>query len=113
MANVYSDYSRARIGWFFGLSGAQLGAVAAGAVPVAWSIHRGAWGPAGLFLVGWALVAAVVITPVRGRSATGWLRRWRSPPGLWRAGPVSGPAPRPGPSRTWPILTCPGCCTGW
>ena len=43
MVNVYSDYSRARIGWFFGLSGAQLGTVAAGAIPVAWSIQRGAW----------------------------------------------------------------------
>ena len=73
MAVIYNDYSRARIGWFFGLSGWQLGVVALGTIPVFWSIQSGAWLPAGLFLVLWAVVAAVTVTPVRGRSTTGWI----------------------------------------
>jgi hypothetical protein len=73
MAVIYNDYSRARIGWFFGLSGWQLGVVALSTMPVFWSIQSGAWLPAGLFLLLWAVVAAVTVTPVRGRSASGWI----------------------------------------
>ena len=73
MGVIYSDYSRARIGWFFGLSGWQLGVVALGSLPVFWCIQAGSWAAAGLFLLLWAVVTAVTVTPVRGRSATGWI----------------------------------------
>jgi hypothetical protein len=73
MAVIYNDYSRARIGWFFGLSGWQLGVVALSSMPVFWFIQSGAWLPAGLFLLLWAVVAAVTVTPVRGRSTSGWI----------------------------------------
>lgn len=73
MAVIYSDYSRARIGWFFGLSGWQLGVVALGTLPVFWCIQAGSWAAAGLLLLLWAVVTAVTVTPVRGRSATGWI----------------------------------------
>ncbi len=73
MGVIYSDYSRARIGWFFGLSGWQLGVVALGTLPVFWCIQAGSWAAAGLFLLLWAVVTAVTVTPVRGRSATGWI----------------------------------------
>ncbi|WP_114905366.1 SCO6880 family protein [Ornithinimicrobium murale] len=70
---IYSDYSRARIGWFFGLSGWQLGAVALTILPVFLAVSRQWWASAGMLLVVWAVVTVVTVVPVGGRSATGWL----------------------------------------
>ena len=69
---IYSDYSRAKVGWFFGLTGWQLATVALSVMPVFWSFQRQAWGSALIFLLVWAAVSAIVVVPVRGRSATGW-----------------------------------------
>lgn len=76
MTAIYSDYTRARIGWFFGLSGPQLATVGLSSLPMFWAIQSGAWASAGLFLLLWALVSAVAVVPVRGRSATGWFWAW-------------------------------------
>src|SRR5664280_866853 len=73
MATIYGDYSRDKIGWFFGLSGWQLATLAATVMPVFWAIQHGAWLPAVLFAGLWGLVFVVTVAPVRGRSATGWL----------------------------------------
>jgi hypothetical protein len=73
MSAIYSDYSRARIGWFFGLSGWQLAVVALSTMPVFWSVQSGAWVSAALFLVVWLVIVLVTVTPVRGRSAFGWV----------------------------------------
>src|SRR5680860_1500326 len=42
-------------------------------MPVFWAIQHGAWLSAVLFVLLWVLVFVVTVTPVRGRSATGWL----------------------------------------
>ena len=73
MSHVYSDYSRARIGFLFGLSLWQLSLLAVGALPVLFNAAQGAWVSAGAALLAWVVVAALVVTPVRGRSATAWL----------------------------------------
>ena len=73
MSHVYADYTKARIGFFFGLTAWQLAAVTIGGLPVLWNASRGAWAPAGACLLAWVLLTVLVITPVRGRSATGWL----------------------------------------
>src|SRR5450756_2017423 len=73
MATIYGDYSRDKIGWFFGLSGWQLATLAATVMPVFWAIQHGAWLSAVLFAGLWVLVFVVTVAPVRGRSATGWL----------------------------------------
>ena len=73
MRHVYADYTKARIGFFFGLTAWQLAAVTLGCLPVLWNASRGAWVPAGVCLLAWVLLTVLVITPVRGRSATGWL----------------------------------------
>jgi hypothetical protein len=73
MATIYGDYSRDKIGWFFGLSGWQLATLATTVMPVFWSIQHGAWRSAALFAALWALVFVVSVAPIRGRSATGWL----------------------------------------
>lgn len=70
---IYRDYSRAKIGWFFGLSGWQLAVVSLSALPVFLAIQRQAWVSALIFLTVWTALAVVVIVPVRGRSATGWM----------------------------------------
>lgn len=70
---VYSDYSRDKIGWFFGLNGFQFAFLAIGSLPFFWAIKNAAWLSAGMFLLIWLALAAVTIIPVRGRSATGWL----------------------------------------
>lgn len=72
MAVIYSDYSRARIGWFFGLSGWQLAIVCLALLPIAWSVQAGAWPAAALLSGLWILIVLVTITPVRGRSTLGW-----------------------------------------
>ncbi len=68
-AHVYDDYSRARIGFFFGLTGSQLAIVGLPVLPVLWATSQGRWATAGTLLLAWAAVAALVVTPVRGRSA--------------------------------------------
>ena len=69
---IYSDFTRSRIGFFFGLSGWQLAVVAAGMLPPVWAVHRGAWRPAGVLAAAWVVVVVVVVVPVRGRSMAGW-----------------------------------------
>ena len=73
MATTYSDYSRDRIGWFFGLSGWQLGTLAATSLPTFWAVQQQAWLSALMFVGGWGIVFVVTVAPVRGRSVTGWL----------------------------------------
>src|ERR1035437_8431683 len=73
MATIYGDYSRDKIGWFFGLSGWQLATPATTVMPVFWAIQHGAWLSAVLFAGLWVLVFVVTVAAVRGRSATGWL----------------------------------------
>ncbi|SMX87348.1 hypothetical protein BSP109_02205 [Brevibacterium sp. Mu109] len=73
MTTTYGDYSRDKIGWFFGISGAQLAVVAVGILPVLWALREGAWVSALLLGTIWSAVFLVTVVPVRGRSATGWM----------------------------------------
>ena len=73
MSTIYSDYARARIGWFFGLSGWQLATLAITAIPVVGAISARQWTLFLALAVAWVLLAVLVAVPVQGRSATGWL----------------------------------------
>lgn len=73
---VYSDYSRDRIGWFFGLTGAQVAVLGAAVLPVFFAVNRQDWSLAGSLILAWAAVFVLVAVPIRGRSATGWLLAW-------------------------------------
>ena len=73
---VYSDYSRDRIGWFFGLTGPQIAVLGAAALPVFLAVNRQDWSLAGSLLVAWAALIVLVAVPIRGRSATGWVIAW-------------------------------------
>ena len=99
MATVYSDYGRDRIGWFFGLSGPQLAILSVGLFPALWAFNAKQWGPLLGLTAGWALLFVLVVVPIRGRSATGWLDastahafgvllRWRA----WRSKASRGQA---------------------
>jgi hypothetical protein len=73
MAAVYSDYTRDRVGLFFGLTGIQLALVVAGGLPVVWAMNRERWSLLILLMLSWAVWIVLVTIPIRGRSATGWL----------------------------------------
>jgi hypothetical protein len=70
---AYSDYSKDRNGWFFGLSGVQLALVVLAGAPELAAINRHDW----LLVLGWlpvwAVLIALVAVPVRGRPAAQWL----------------------------------------
>lgn len=74
--NTYSDYSRDRIGWFFGLSGPQLAILASASAPVFWALQQQAWGRVLVFLAVFGFVFVVTVVSIQGRSAVGWL--WAS-----------------------------------
>ncbi len=73
---VYSDYSRDRIGWFFGLTGPQLAVLGGAALPVFLAVNRQQWSLAGSLILTWAALLVLVAVPIRGRSLTGWLVAW-------------------------------------
>lgn len=70
---VYSDYSKARPGWFLGLNGKQLLALALASAPVVWAGSEQQWSAAAVLAMVAAVVAVLTIVPVRGRSAAGWV----------------------------------------
>lgn len=73
MVTTYRDYQRDKVGWFFGISGAQLAVLAAGVIPVLWTVRSAAWASALMLTALWLLTFVVTVVPVKGRSATGWL----------------------------------------
>lgn len=72
MGVIYGDYMRDRTGWFFGLSGTQLCLVVVAGIPVWLSVNASAWSAVLIWLPIWAVVAALVVIPVRGWSAAQW-----------------------------------------
>ena len=83
MAAVYGDYTRDRVGMFFGLTGVQLGILVAAGIPALWALQTQRWGLFAGAALGWAIMLLLVVVPVRGRSATGWLTAllWSVAPG--------------------------------
>ncbi len=73
MAVVYSEYAKDRTGYFFGLSGPKLIAVVATGIPAVWALSRQQWALLLALIAVWALVAVLVLVPVAGRTATGWI----------------------------------------
>ncbi|MGY1684948.1 SCO6880 family protein [Geodermatophilus sp. SYSU D00867] len=69
----YGDYSRDVSGWFLGMTGAQLTLVTVAGIPALLALNARAWGLLLGWLPVWALLAAVLLVPVRGRAAGCWL----------------------------------------
>ena len=72
MAIIYSDYSRARIGHFFGLSGWQLTVVALSLMPVFVSVNAGVVAARRRVRAGLGARRGRDGDPGAGRSATNW-----------------------------------------
>ena len=70
--NEYADYTRDRVGWFFGMTGPQLATVTVAGVPVLLMMGAQRWLVAAAVAAGWAIVLTLVVLPVHGRSATQW-----------------------------------------
>jgi hypothetical protein len=69
----YGDYAKDVSGWFLGMTGAQLGLVTLAGVPALLALNVRAWGLLVLWLPVWALLAVVLLVPIRGRAAGRWL----------------------------------------
>ncbi|WP_040339410.1 SCO6880 family protein [Candidatus Blastococcus massiliensis] len=68
----YGDYSRDVSGWFLGMTGAQLALVTVTGVPALLALNAQAWALLVIWLPVWALLAAVLLVPIRGRAAGRW-----------------------------------------
>ena len=73
MPTTYGDYLRDRTGWFFGLTGVQVGLLVVTGIPAWLAVNSSRWGWLALWLPLWTLVALLVVVPVRGWSAAQWL----------------------------------------
>lgn len=73
MAAVYDDYGPDRVGFFFGLTGPRLAALTLAVIPVFVAVNQQRWVLAAELAALAAVVTLLVVVPVRGRSATGWL----------------------------------------
>jgi hypothetical protein len=69
----YGDYGRDRTGWFLGMSGPQLALVLVAGLPGLAAVNDGRWLLLAVWAPVWALLVALVVVPVRGRPATGWV----------------------------------------
>lgn len=72
--NTYADYSRDRVGFFFGMSLIELVMLAVSSLPVLWAASRQAWASAGWFLLVFVMVVLVTVVKVQGRSAVDWAK---------------------------------------
>ena len=84
---VYRDLNlRERAGWVLGITPVQAAVLLVLAVPVLLSMSSGRWSQALLLLLTDGVAGALVVVPVRGRSALGGVRtphpsqRSRAPP---------------------------------
>ncbi|MHB1010385.1 MAG: SCO6880 family protein [Propionibacteriaceae bacterium] len=73
MTAAYDDYGPDRVGFFFGLTGPRLAALTLAVIPVFVAVNQQRWALAGEWAAVAAVVTVLVVVPVRGRSATGWL----------------------------------------
>ncbi len=70
---IYSEYGRDRPGSFFGMTGLQLLVVAGAGAPVLWALSRQQWALLVGLATAWALLGFLMLVPIGGRPATGWL----------------------------------------
>ena len=73
MSATYADYTRDRVGFFFGMTGPQLATVTLSGAPLLIAVGVQQWALAALCLLGFAAVVLLVVVPVKGRSATQWV----------------------------------------
>lgn len=72
-AVVYDEYAKDRPGYFFGLSGFQLITFVGTGIPAVWALSRHQWGLLAGCVAGWVLVGVLILVPIAGRTAAGWV----------------------------------------
>jgi hypothetical protein len=72
-ASEYSDYAKDNSGWFFGLTGPQLGLLVAAGLPDLIALNNHAWLLFAGWLPVWGLLIVLIAVPVRGRPSARWL----------------------------------------
>lgn len=83
---IYADYSRDKQGPFLGLHAWQLVAIVVTVFPILGALNAHRWGLLAGLLAGWALLVVVVVVPIHGRPAVGWLAAFA----LFTMGRVTG-----------------------
>src|SRR4051794_37494485 len=71
-AHRYDEDAKDVSGWFLGMTGTQLALVTLAGVPALLALNGQAWGLFVGWLPVWALLAAVLLVPIRGRAAGRW-----------------------------------------
>jgi hypothetical protein len=71
-AHRYGEYAKDVSGWFLGMTGTQLALLTLAGVPALLALNGQAWGLFVGWLPVWALLAAVLLVPLRGRAAGRW-----------------------------------------
>lgn len=69
---LYNDYSRDKVGMFFGLTAPQLATLVVGAMPALLALSGSRWLLTAVLVVGWIVLALLTVMPIHGRSAVGW-----------------------------------------
>ena len=69
---LYNDYSRDKVGLFFGLTAPQLATLVVGAMPALLALSGSRWLLTAVLVVGWIVLALLTVMPIHGRSAVGW-----------------------------------------
>lgn len=101
--SVYNEYVPAKRGWLLGMTIPQLSVMGVCLLAVAAAFSRGAWALVAVLVVVWVVLGVLLLLPIRGRSATGWVAAWSSHAiasvtGLssWRSRASTGRAGTPG-----------------
>lgn len=76
--SVYNEYVPAKRGWLLGMTIPQWMVMIVCLLAVAVAFSRQAWALLALLIVGWVMVGVLLLVPVRGRSAIGWVAAWTS-----------------------------------
>ena len=71
--SVYNEYVPARRGWMLGMTIPQWVVMLLCMLAVATAFSRKAWAAVALLILAWVIVGVLLLLPVRGRSAIGWL----------------------------------------
>ena len=76
--SVFNDYVPAKRGWLLGMTVPQWLVMGTCLLAVAAAFSRQAWALTALLIVVWVVVGVLLLLPVRGRSAIGWVGAWTS-----------------------------------
>ena len=96
-SSVFSDFVPAKRGWLMGMTVGQSVVMILCLLAVASAFSQKAWALTALLILGWVVLSTLLLVPIRGRSAIGWVGAWTSHVmatttglSMWRSRAASG-----------------------